>query len=191
MSTFTHFVQNYNGPKVAILATGGGMSLANLGTIPGASRVLHSFYCPYETEETIQFLRANHPAMDDPDHKFIFETSAVSPGACLELYQAMAARYPNANVIAVTAACTSTRWRRGENRAYVACKSSDGVVEVWHLKMPKATQDEHAEFSANDILLIRGMEDQGIGNAAMALAGNINTILEGLKADGTITLCNP
>lgn len=190
MSTFTRFVENYQGPKVAILATGGGMSLAKLGAIPGASRVLHSFYCPYETEESIRFLRAHHPAMDDQEHKFIFETSAVSSGACMELYQAMAAKYPNANVIAVTAACTSLRWRRGENRAYIACKGPDGVVEVWHLKLPKETQDEHAKFSADDILQIRGMQDQGIANAAVALINNMTFLLEGLKADGILTLCN-
>lgn len=182
MSTFTEFVQSYNGPKLAILATGGGMNLALVGTIPGASRVLHSFYCPYSTEETIQFLRANHPSPT------AFQASAVSHAAALELYQAMSNKNPEQNVAVVTAACTSSRWRRGENRAYIACKNNEGVVEVWHLKIPKATQEEYAKLTPETIAAVREMEDKGIANTALALVGNITSIQESLKRLGFLSL---
>lgn len=175
MSTITDFVQNYNGPKLAILATGGGMNLALVGTVPGASRVLHSFYCPYDTEETIQFLRAYHPSPT------AFQASAVSHAAALELYQAMSNKHPEQNVVVVTAACTSSRWRRGENRAYIACKNSEGAVEVWHLKLPKATQEEYATLTPETIAAVREMEDKGIANTALALVGNMTSVTEKLK----------
>lgn len=185
MTTLTHFVQNYNGPKVAILATGGGVNLARIATTPGASRVLHSFYCPYETEESLRFLRAWHPSAT------AFQASAVSSGAALELYEAMAQKYPQNAVVAVTAACTSSRWRRGENRAFIACKNSEGVVEVWHLKIPKATEAEYRSLTPEIIAQVRDLEDQGISNTVLALLANITPLLEGLKADGTLVRCNP
>jgi nicotinamide mononucleotide (NMN) deamidase PncC len=185
MTTLTHFVQNYNGPKIAILATGGGMNLARIATIPGASRVLHSFYCPYETEETLRFLRENHPT------PAAFQASAVSAGAARELYEAMANKYRNQAVLVITAACTSSRWRRGENRAFIACKNSEGVVEVWHLKIPKATEAEYRSYTPEIIAQVRDLEDQGISNTALALLANITHVLEGLKTDGALTLCNP
>lgn len=185
MSTFTHFVQNYNGPKVAILATGGGVSLSLIGAIPGASKVFHSFYCPYATEETVEFLRIWHPSPS------AFQASAVSPGAARELYEAMANKYPNQAVLVITAACTSSRWRRGENRAFIACKNAVGEVEVWHLKIPKSDETVYNSFTTEMIAQIREMEDQGISNTALALLANITQVLEGLKRDGTLSLYNP
>lgn len=185
MSTIPAFVQSYKGKKLAILATGGGVALGRLATVPGASGVLHNFYCPYATEETIRFVAAWHHGPS------AFRASAVSPGAAYELYEAMATKYPDANVLVVTAALTSTRWRRGENRAYIACKNPMGVVEVWHLRLPKATEEEHKLFNFETLCRLREMEDEGITNVALHLVNNTTSVLEGLMADGTLVCCNP
>jgi len=191
--TTLHFVENYelgndNAPKLAILATGGGISLGDIAKIPGSSRILHSFYVPYATEETLRFLRTWHP------HKvedFDFEKSAVSPKAALELYKAMEARYPGCRTVAVTAACISSKWRRGENRAYIACKNNEGVVQVWHLKVPKLSEKDHQTLKFQTLVEAREMQDEGIANVAMLILSNYTPGITGLKNDGTLSVCYP
>lgn len=100
MSVITNFVEHYQGPKLAILATGGGMGLAQIASVPGASRVFHSFYCPYETKESVRFLRANLVSKPEPDG---FLASAVSQLAAEEFYEAMESKYRDCNVLVVTA----------------------------------------------------------------------------------------
>lgn len=191
--TTKHFVENYehgnaNPQKLAILATGGGVGLGEIAKIPGASRILNSFQVPYDTEETLRFLRTWHPHKVD---EFSFEHSAVSPAAALELYRAMEARYPTCRVIAVTAACMTTRWRRGEDRAYIACKNSEGVVQVWHLKIPKASEEEHKALDFDTLCAAREMQDTGISNVAMMILINHTPTLQGILENGTLSVCYP
>ena len=191
--TTKHFVENYergndNPKKLAILATGGGIGLCDIAKIPGASRILQDVHIPYATEETVRFLRNWHP---HDIENFQFEDSAVSPAAALELYRAMEVRYPACRVVAVTAACMTTRWRRGEDRAYIACKNSEGVVQVWHLKIPKASEEEHKALDFETLCAAREMQDTGISNVAMMILINHAPTLEGLRHEGSLSVCYP
>lgn len=186
MSVITNFVEHYQGPKLAILATGGGMGLAQIASVPGASRVFHSFYCPYETKESVRFLRANLVSKPEPDG---FLASAVSQLAAEEFYEAMESKYRDCNVLVVTAACTSLNFRRGLNRAYIACldKNTNKMV-VWHLKLPKpiTSEAEHRIHTLESLCASRQTEDQLITDVALRLVVGASITMEEMIANGTL-----
>ena len=186
MSTTAEFVNMYKGPKMAILVTGGGVNLASIAMAPGASRVLNSFFCPYATEETLNFIREYHPSPPST-----MPSSMVSSEAARLLGEAMEAKFPDCNILVVTAACTTNRWRRGENQAFIACKSQYGVLEVWHLKVPKATEADYAVMTPNMIAQLREAEDDGISAVAMMLVLDPNHLLDRFRnIPDALTRCN-
>ncbi len=191
MSVITNFVETYQGKKLAILATGGGMGLAQIASVPGASRVLHSFYCPYETEESVRFLQQWLPWNAEPTG---FKASSVSQLAAEEFYSAMASKYRDCNVLVVTAACTSRNYRRGLNRAYIACldKNTEQMV-VWHLKLPKNINSEevHRTRTLEDLYVVRQMEDELITDVALRLVSGFALTMEEMIANETLVRLNP
>src|SRR5437899_529943 len=99
------FVKTYEGGKLAIVVTGGGVSLGQIALVPGASKVLHSFYVPYETKESVEFIRRHYfsSAADE------FAGKAVSSNSAYGLYAALytknkAELHSGIHNIAITAA---------------------------------------------------------------------------------------
>lgn len=185
MSTFSYFVETYRGPKLAIFAFGGGLSLARLATVHEGSNLLGSFVCPNTQEDCLRVLRAWGTGFQT------FEQSPVSPGAAQELFVAMETMFPDYKVVAITASGTSSVWEKEQNVAYIVCRNSCDVVETWKLNIPTATEDEHLCMTPDEFILARSQEDEGVGNTALALVNNIPRILNNLKCDATLTLCEP
>lgn len=185
MSTFSYFIETYRGPKLAILAFGGGLSLARLATVHEGCKLLGSFACPNTPEECLRFLRAwgtSHQA---------FEQSPVSPGAARELFAAMESMFPDYKVVAIAASGTASDREEYQNMAYIAHKNSSDVLEIWRLNIPAATKDERLCMTPDEFIFARSQEDEGIGNTVLALVGNIPRILNNLKFDATLVLCEP
>ena len=166
MEILSKFVGNYNdNRKVAILATGGGVHLGLLAGVPGASKVLHSFYCPYATEESLRFLHENLGEVD-----LEFTKSAVSEGAARELYAAMQRKYPDCRIIVVTAALSSRTWRRGLNRALVAFEPlTGGEMNLVRIDIPKLSELEHAQMKPGALSFLRTLEDQELTEKVLNL----------------------
>jgi hypothetical protein len=188
------FVKNYDGNKLSIVATGGGVSLGLIALVPGASKVLHSFYCPYETRESIEFINKNYPpaTREGP----AFSKKAVSPDSAEELFMALWTKnkvdgHTCIHNIAVTAACSTTRYRRGENQAFIAFQNQDTLEdEIWQLKLSKAKSEaEHNLLvETGGIYMLRALEDNMIARTAIRLAAGFEEKqLEQDKADGTLT----
>lgn len=192
------FVRTYKGPKLAIVATGGGIQLGNIAMVPGGSSVLHSFHCPYETQESVNFIERNLPGMG---HKFL--QKAVSADSVGLLYKGLCvqnagfykgkdvqtAGFPYVRNLAVTAACTTSRFRRGENQAFVAFQNAETQeIEVWHLKLPKRSEEEHKTSSPEELYALRRREDETIAGVALWLACGLEPeTLEVMEQDGFLS----
>lgn len=189
------FVNEYDGAKVSILATGGGTALAQIASIPGASRVLHSFYCPYETAESVEFIRTYYPHTKQPEK---FAAKAVCAESANNLYMALWTKnkvfgHTEIDSIAITAAITAKRWRRGENRAYISFSNPKTFEhECWLLKLGKPSEQEHALLSmanpARGLGTVRMIEDCVISEYALRLATGFGAEdLKGVITNGTLT----
>jgi len=192
------FVQNYKGPKLAIVATGGGIQLGNIAMVPGGSNVLHSFYCPYETQESVNFIERNLPGRGQ-----LFLQKAVSADSAGLLYKGLCvqnagfyngqgvqnAGFPHVRNLAVTASCTTTRYRRGDNQAFIAFQNAETQqIEVWHLKLPKRSEEEHKNSSPEELYTLRLREDETIAGVALWLACGLEPqVLEVMREDGFLS----
>lgn len=154
MSLFRDLIEMYKGPKLSLLFTGCGARAAELLKEPGSSGVLYDLHIPYAQEAT--------QALTGP-----LEVSSVSKEMVLALHDR---KVPEGVCrVTVTAAITSTRYRRGDNHAYIAVDSDDGV-RVWHLKLPKMEEENHK--GRGKILANRVFEDSTICDVAILLGTN-------------------
>jgi len=135
-------VAAYKGNKVAIIVTGGGQGIAQLSTIPGVSKVLHSIIIPYSYEESERLI-------DDELGKGTgksYTEKAVSESSAELLCLSGLYRWANCKVIACTAATTTNRWRRGVNQAFIATGRNLGgekPIDHHHLKFSKLLEEDH------------------------------------------------
>jgi hypothetical protein len=146
------FVRTYEGPKLAIVATGGAAHLGDLAAIPGASRVLHSVDVPYATELV--------PLKD---------YSAVSEERLYELKEFYSFCYggpKGIRWIIVTAALTTDRYRRGPNHAWVQITGRNH-----YFAMDKLSEAEHFELAQipGGILQRRQQEDWDLTHRVLDL----------------------
>lgn len=182
LTTFPHIYSVERGytRKLAILATGGGMSLANLATVPGSSKILECFYVPYSVEESTAFVVGNGQSASQL-------RQAVSAEAATALYNAMKTKYPNCQILAITAACTSLRYRRGDNRAFIAFMDANGEMQVCRLNLEKMDESEHSAMSLEGLYGRRCFEDKVITATALALVVDLKNVLATMFECGTLT----
>lgn len=114
-------------PKpLAIIATGGGSQLGLIASIPGASQVLHSFYVPYAVQATDKLAV----------HK---DVRAVSLERVQDLYNHIVSEWGDEVYgIAITAALTTNRYRKGEDHAFIKTSKA-----TYHVKFYKITEEEY------------------------------------------------
>lgn len=186
------FVQGYNrGRRLSILATGGGTPLASLAGVPGASRIFHSFYSPYDTQESVEFINRHYPLARNKGKAYA--EKSVCKESAEELYMALWTKnkmYGHLHIdnIAITAACTTTRYRRGDNHAFIAFQDENLDHVVWHLKLNKLFDEEsHNKLSPKQLYGVRLGEDRLIATTALRLACDYEPeTLEGMKTNGTL-----
>lgn len=125
--TLRSFLALYRGNKVCFLITGGGTSLATLGSIPGSSHILYAMYMPWADGALKSFKQ--------PD------TPSSSVEGVREYIRSMAAHLrrndqEDVDIVVVSAALPTVRVRRGTNRAIIGIRR-DGATEMWELALPK------------------------------------------------------
>lgn len=163
------FVQTYEGPKLAIVATGGAAHLADLAAIPGASAILHGIQIPYSEECRDRLFR--HVSWVKPWSP----CAGVGPEAAAQLLQCARGMVfaPAGPVLAVvvTAALTTTRYRKGKNHAYILWQEGEGLVNKAYLELPKLSEEVHATFSRipGALLARRQQEDWDLTHRVLEL----------------------
>lgn len=160
-----HFRSEYSGPKIAFFVAGGGFSALDFRRFPGGSSVYHTAIEPY-SEDTANFLNkfANAGINDSSSFRFV-----NAEGTELAL-RALTAYCDNPNLlhVVINSACTSDRFRRGDNRAYIATSRGD----MFLFRMSKLDEDEYsALFDKNPSYIdqVRFEEDRRIGQVALAI----------------------
>lgn len=161
----------YEGPKVAIVVTGGGQGIAQLSTIVGVSKLLHAILIPYSYDESVKLIgEALGPAVGEE-----YRERAVCEKSARLLCLGGMKRWAGCRVIACTAATTTSRWRRGENQAYIAVgefrpgEDPAMVMTEHHLKLSKLTEKEYHAAGADYIAWKRRQEDREVTNFILDL----------------------
>jgi nicotinamide mononucleotide (NMN) deamidase PncC len=163
-------IEEYNGKKLVFIVTGGAMEVFRLPQTPGASKVLQAMFVPYGEKELEKFVASCYGLEGGEKVK-----KAVSPETANMLCKTGLQKWKSSKVVAVTAATTTSRWRRGTNHAFVAVgEISDGIglktIRVHHLELPKLSKEEYEKLSAQEVLELRIHEDKEIANFALKLA---------------------
>lgn len=159
------FRSSYSGPQIAFFIAGGGFSALDFRRFPGGSRLYHTAIEPY-SKDTANFLTKFSGAQIDDPENFPF----VNPEGTYKALQGLANYCDDSSLlyVAINSACTTDRYRRGENRAYIATSRGDMYV----FEMNKLSQEEYQVLSAKGqkyIDEIRYQEDRRIGQIALAL----------------------
>jgi hypothetical protein len=188
-SFLAEFKKNYTGNKIAVVAAGGGVSVLDMVKLPGASQILHSFYAPYATEESVAFIKKHV----NPVAALEFENKCVSAKSVNHLFAAEVNRLEsnglgNIKVVSITAALTTHRYRRGLNHAYISTEKRN-----YYVKLPKLPDYMHdfrgdiAEFKLREVNRKRIEEDRLISRVALCLVADFNSeYVERLEKDETI-----
>lgn len=175
MKMDTHEVEKkiaaYKGKKVALVVTGGGQGIAQLSTIPGASKVLHSILIPYSYEESGKFIAEKL----GPEKGAAYQEKAVSQNSAMLLNLAGQLRWSGYRVITCSAATTTIRWRRGENQAFISV-GGPGIegTKDYHLKLSKLTEEDYHLMGSDYIAWKRRSEDRQITEFILKLIFGAN-----------------
>lgn len=162
-------------PKLSLVSAGLGISLVNLGLIPGSSEVLSDFVSLYDRDQAHEFIRANTGVCN------AFKNKAVSKEAVFELARAkvcsLGATGKERLVVAVTGAGTTNRHRHGKNEAFV-CVSRDNLNSLFHIefsnKLPESHfKDTNVVWREQVIQNQRIWEDEQTSKIALDLAMNV------------------
>lgn len=148
LKLFMNFVDNYVGPPLVIVALGGGASLCKLATVPGASRILDRVGLSWSKESSLELLW--NISTESETFKF------VSPEVvkCIKSEILDGLNPLDCQPVAITAALTTNRYRKGDNHAYIAFSSS-----VWHLHLPKFDEVQYKEKGPMSLVAVREWED--------------------------------
>jgi nicotinamide mononucleotide (NMN) deamidase PncC len=141
------FVDQYKGPKLKIVAAGAGISLAELLTVPGASRIVSDIYLPYDTEELKKVIAHNAAWYAYLFNKDTFTAVSMSVADTLAEYGCT----QNTLGVGITGALITDRYRKGDNHAYIAFKQFGKEIKSGHRQLYKFNESEHSKISIYDI----------------------------------------
>jgi len=123
-------VDEYRGDPLAIVATGAAISLGQLATVPGSSRILDSFCVPYSYESSKYIVgKVKEEGSDFP--------SPVSEATAILLTKGTKAITDRpCCFVSITGAVITNRYRRGDNYAFI-CVSKDSLFKTYKIKLTK------------------------------------------------------
>ena len=156
--------------KAAVVATGGGASLAGwmIGT-PGASTLLLDFQVPYLQSSLLKYLR-----LDSPPGKYVStETSVALAESALILSKQLWLEQHRGDFsvlrgqtfcgLAGTASLISTQPKRGDHKACVSLATEEGVWN-YSIVLAKGVRTREEEDCTVSALMLRGLVEATEGN---------------------------
>jgi hypothetical protein len=186
-SVIQKFRSEYAGPSAYFFITGGGHSCLDFRRYPGASRILRGAYEPYVSEEIAHFMNEYGPSGDliDPSN-FSFCTEQMTVDA-LQALSTFVADSTGSLLVVVNSALTTNRWRRGDNRSWIATSRGN----LFRLNLNKIDeQNYNALTSANPLLIdsIRESEDMRVGQVVLAIVMNDPSMMPRLEVGETLDI---
>lgn len=146
------FVLNYSGPKLTIVASGGGSHLSLLTSIPGSSALINAVYHPYSVEATEQFIEGT--VVPIPLEKSGESYKSVQSGMAAMLAKSAYLKTKDGIGVGVTAALTTNRSRRGLNEAFIGIYDPLTGYRLWHAVFDKISQDQYARLGKTAIEVV-------------------------------------
>lgn len=190
-------------PKLSILVAGGGVAIAELLKIPGASALVQGINFPYAVEETARFIDRNlgPDAGEEFRKKSVDGLAAVNLAGALRNHGEKLNGFRNTTYVAVTAAVTTDRYRRGDNSAHIAIyravplagflRTSPHRLETYHLRLAKLKEEQYQDIPEYVQWLVqntRNDEDRKIAKVALLLAETPDSDeIEEMISNGTLT----
>jgi len=173
-------VKNYAGPKLRLLLTGVGSFASGIIGIPGSSAVIDSISIPYSRESVETLLKRHHPLA----LHVLEKASSVSQEMVVALHLCNCVDAQSVRPITITGAITTTRYRRGENHAFIAFGGQEDV-EVYHLQLDKLKEEEHTDEL---VAQKRYVQDRLVSEVALAMAtGTPSDLVDELQKNGFLT----
>jgi nicotinamide mononucleotide (NMN) deamidase PncC len=171
-------VKNYAGPKLRLLMTGVGSYATGIIGIPGSSSLIDSIYIPYSRESVAELIERLHPNASDVLEK----AASVSQEMVVALHLCNSAKLKGELPVTITGAITTSRYRRGENHAFIAF-GSPSIMEVYHLKLDKLEEADHADEHV--VARKRYVQDRMVSETALAMAtGTQSDLVDELQTGG-------
>lgn len=159
-------IQNYTGPKIVFIVTGGGIGITDLVKTMGASKLIHAIHIPYDSDEAIRFVTQNIrlPLPEGMEPLDLDNIKHVSESWAKHLCNAGLIEYQHTDckIVAITAALSTNRYRKGENHAWIAIGTNKANIETHHVQLSKLTEEEHEKFFPGYVDWKRGAEDREI-----------------------------
>lgn len=199
-TVLTEFRARYAGPPLTLVIAGGGVHAALLGAVPGSSRFLNSVHVLWSQAALRDWL-----ARDAPPRQVVRDESLCSAQAARAMVRAARIAPADGLVVAATAALTTDRPRRGDNRAFIS--TSRG--ETYLLNLPRLTEQQHvAALTAarqaaphgpagsgaahlGDIDTRRAEEDELLASCVLAIAAEQPVLKPALPPGASLTLLHP
>lgn len=156
-------VLHYQGPKLSMMVAGAGVTLAQLQTIPGSSRILHGILLPYSEDMLLKILSGDRKDSYEKSDKFKAVSAEVAE--MMALRARLLTKDRSAVGIGITGALTTNRYRKGENGGYIAvCYNKGGEVKTFSTKfsLPKLDEAVYNQLDIDEISGIRESEDQQV-----------------------------
>jgi nicotinic acid mononucleotide adenylyltransferase len=186
-------IQNYTGPKIVLIVTGGGIGVTDLVKTMGASKLIHAVHIPYDSDEAIRFVTQNIrlPLPEGMEPLDLDNIKHVSESWAKHLCNAGLIEYQHTDckIIAITAALSTNKYRKGDNHAWIASGTSKDNIKTHHIKLEKLTEEEHEKFFPGYVDWKRGSEDRQITKFVIDSIFD-NTTAEVAKEDNDISTTN-
>lgn len=179
----TRLVREYDfDRKIQFVIAGGGVSISRLALVPGSSRVIEEIRVLYSESCSSKYLENGGILI--PEDAIV---SLVSKWMAENLYQVASNLNGRDRIIAITAALTTSRNRRGLNRAFI--RTSRSVCHELLLdKLSDAVyKDTVIPWRDQQIANKREAEDELIAEVALKLGTGFEAeSLEGVLSNGTL-----
>jgi nicotinamide mononucleotide (NMN) deamidase PncC len=163
------FVQQYeNQKKIVAVICGGGVSFSRIAMTPGSSKILDAIWMPYSEEETISWLENRNM------ESTAFQNAAVGGWAAKELWDALDYIHKEKSLkLSITAALTTNRPRKGDNRAYIGVEREFNTGAIYKLSFDKLPEEIYTDsivpWAEQKIFNKRKQEDEMVAMVAVKL----------------------
>ena len=167
-------------PKLSAYCVGGGASLALLSAIPGSGRYISGIRV-FSDRDTVS---AEIDEMLGSRAAKMYLDKAVQLRTALYLANMACRKNPDGVGVGVTAALTTTHYRKDNAHAYIAFTENDyKIATVYHVIWPEISELEHADNK----LSRRQLEDEQISRLILSIVyGFENDFFDRMKEDGMV-----
>ena len=147
---------------MSIVAAGCGGAFAEVLSTPGVSKVLKSMHFPYSYEEVKKAC-----TVSDGDQNFKALSSATAYR--LSLSNLLCDIKPEYNdlTIGITAGLITSRYRKGEEVAYIVVRDTKHFLCEIKIEFNKLSEESYNQLDEKGIKFMRKMQDEIIKNVAL------------------------